>query len=323
MVGLALLIDRNRRALVALAAAALPGLAWAALGHTVNEAATPVNYFARLATIREYWWNPHLYLDPWWARSIVFTVYDALGLFGVAACIWTIVSARKRSFELALMLLPAAMTILVFNYHSASHRYYTLIWLPFVLVAGVELALDRLRRLDGVLLISAVVALAIAGLAERDAGAVERYIARQPEAAVPFFHPWSTATFPRRDDALSRAALTNLKAEGVTFVGYLGNQWLPLLDLHLRGWAVDAPSPDPRENQRRSRVPVSVVRAEERFRLSADWFRDRLARGMDALLIERGGPFDNPEVLGWARTAGLQPAGVQPPGHMLLRPARR
>jgi len=312
-----LLIDRNWRAITTLATTTLPGLAWAAVGHSVNKAAVPVNYFARLANIREYWWNPRLYIDPWWPRSVLFSVYDALGLFGLFACAWAALTGmRKRPFEAALLVLPAAITIVVFNYHSASHHYYTLIWLPFVIVAVAEVSLHRMRTLDRGRVMVPVLVLAVAGIAERQAGLVERYVARQPDAAAPLFHARFEA--PSAGDAVSRAALADLKGQRVSFVGYLGNSWMPLLDLDMRGWVVEAPTND-QDDQRHSRVPITVIRAEERFRLSADWFRDRLARGMGALLIERGGPFDKPEVIEWAREAGLRPASVQPPGHILLR----
>jgi len=318
---LTLLLVQQWWAAVALAGAMLPGLAWAALSRVINSRAVDVNQFARSGLLLEYWWNPRLYLDPWWARSVAFTLYDVLGAFGLLTCVWLWLTAKdKRSLQSLLMIVPAAATILVFNYHSASHRYYTLIWLPFTLTGAVELATDRLRAVErrrsyGVILVAAA-CLAVLGVAERQSGLVERFVARQPEAAQPFFHGGAPPQ-PTRSEETSRLALTELKGNGASFVAYLGNAWQPFLDLDMRGWVVETASTGPPE-LRRSHLTESLIRVEERLQLSEHWFRERLDRGMDAVLIERGGPFDTDDVLDWARGAGLRDAKEQPPGHILL-----
>jgi hypothetical protein len=309
---------------MALFAASLPGLAWAALGHSINKAAVPVNYFARIGMLREYWWNPHLYLDPWWARTVAFTVYDVFGMFGLLACVWIWVTTRNRakgSFESILMVLPAAVTIVVFNYHSASHGYYSLIWLPFTMIGAVELALKPLssdtRRRSHPRMTAAVICMAIFSVAERHIGLVERVLAREPTAVRPLVKFPATAAPIEPRGTLSWSALAGLRNRA-SLVAYLGNSWSPLLELGMRGWVVEAPSADRGADGKRRHVPESVVRAEEWRQLSADWFRQRLARGMEAVLVERGGPLDTEEVLDWARTAGLRDAPRHPAGYILL-----
>jgi hypothetical protein len=316
VIGFALLSERRWRAVAGLCAAALPGLAWAGLARPINIAALPVNYFARIGMLREYWWNPHLYFASWWARNLGFTLYDVLGLFGISTCLSIAWTARRQTklFDALLMFGPAAATILVFNYHASSHGYYALLWLPFTMVGAVELALKAEPEVRRPLIVAAAIAVAVIGIAERQAGLLEKSVAREPSAARPLFHAGAPQSDPR--DALSRSALFGIRDR--RFVGYLGASWLPFVELGFRGWVVDPPP----AGNRPSRLPESVQRAEEWRHLSERWFRDRLARGMDAVLIERGGAFDSPEVLLWARTAGLRDAREQPSGHILLVPDR-
>jgi hypothetical protein len=317
---LALLLVGHWRAAVALAGAMLPGFAWAVLSRSINQQAASVNEFARVGLLPGYWWNPRLYLDPWWARSLAFTLYDVLGAFGLLACIWLWLTAKdKGSLQSLLMILPAAATILAFNYHSASHRYYTLIWLPFTLTGAVELATERLRATDrrrsyAVILVAAA-GLAIFSVAERQAGLAERFVARQADAAQPFFHGSGAASQRTPHDETRRLALSELKSKRALFVAYLGNGLRPFLDLDMRGWVVEA---DSTARAQRRHLPESIIRAGEQFQLSEHWFRERLARGMDAALIERAGAFDTVDVLQWARSAGLRDATNHPAGHILL-----
>ena len=117
VVGIVLLGERRWCAVAGLCGSAIPGVAWAGLARPINLAALPVNFFARIGVIRDYWWNPRLYAEPWWARNVGFTLYDVLGPLGLTACIWIAWTARRqiRLFETLLMVGPAAATILAFQ----------------------------------------------------------------------------------------------------------------------------------------------------------------------------------------------------------------
>jgi hypothetical protein len=193
--------------------------------------------------------------------------------------------------------------------------------LPFTMIGAVELALKPLsgdtRRRSHPRMTAAVICLAIFSVAERHIGLVERVLAREPTAVRPLVKFPATAAPIEPRGTLSWSALEGLQNRA-SLVAYLGNSWSPLLELGMRGWVVEAPSADRGADGKRRHVPESVVRAEEWRQLSADWFRQRLARGMEAVLVERGGPLDTEEVLDWARTAGLRDAPRHPAGYILL-----
>jgi hypothetical protein len=319
----ALLLDRRWRAALALVLAALPGVVWAAAASIINKGALPVNYFARIAAIPEYWWNPRLYYDPWWARNLGFTIYDVLGPLGLAACLWIVVTARRRhgcAFETILMIGPSALTILLFNYHAASHAYYSLVWLPFTMTGAVELALRTpAPGWSRTAVAGCIACLGLLGIAERQFGAVERFLARQPEAVKPILD-FETPQANARDESARHAIVETAKR--ATLVAYLGGATSPFLESGIRGWAVEAPSEDQAMVERRKHLPESVLRQEDWRQLDEAWFRDRIRRGLGAVLVERGGTLDNPKVLGWAQDAGLREAGDPPGGHRLLLPGR-
>jgi hypothetical protein len=100
-------------------------------------------------------------------------------------------------------------------------------------------------------------------------------------------------------------------------IAYLGSSGAAFLQSGIRGWAVEAPDSDPRLAPHRH-LPESVVQEDEWRKLSPDWFRDRLARGLDAVLIERGGPLDRRDVVGWGIAAGLSVSPEPPAGYILL-----
>jgi len=323
VIGIALLWEKRWRSVVGLLGAVVPGLAWAGLAHSINKTAVAVNESARVSMLREWWWNPRLYLQPWWVRNLGFTLYDVLGLFGLLACVWIGLTALRRakaSFESVMMFGPAVAMILAFNYHSASHAYYSLVWLPFTMIGAVELALKALpsdnRPLSRALIAGSVMCLAIFSISERHIGLVERMVAGNPGAVQPLFHLRPPAPAIDAREILGRSALLGLRNRA-SFVAYLGN-WSSLGELGMRGWVVEAPPVDQSLSEKHQHVPASVLREEEWRQLSANWFSERLNRGMDAVLIERGGTLDTPEVLQWAKTAGLVDATEQPPGYILL-----
>jgi hypothetical protein len=321
VIALGLLAEKRWRPAIALVGAALPGLAWAAMARSINEASLPVNVFARIGNLREYWWNPKLYVDPWWYRTLAFTLYDVLGLLGLV-CVWMVAAGRLRvdvRFETAALFGTAAATILAFPYHSASHGYYSLTWLPFSLLGTIELAAKSLlangRRLSAAWMAGFAIAL-ILGVIERQIGLVERAVARRPDAVVPLvhFHPVE----PDSRELLARSALLDV-TKRASRIAYLGSSGATFLQSGIRGWIVEIPDSDARLAPRRH-LPESVLQEEEWRKLSADWFRDRVARGLDAALIERGGQLDRPDVLRWGRTAGLNESPEPPPGYILLLP---
>ncbi len=314
VIAVGLFAEKRRRAAIALVGATVPGVVWAAMARSINEASLPVNVFARVGVLREYWWNPHLYFDPWWYRTLAFTLYDVLGMVGIVG-IWMLATGRRHRdvrFEMVVLFAPAVATVLAFPYHSATHGYYALTWLPFSLVAGIELAANERRASAAAM--AGFATLLVLGVAERQMGFVERVVARRPEAVAPVihFHPAE----PEGRDLLARSALLDV-TKRASRIAYLGSSGTTFLQSGIRGWVVEAPDVDARLAPRRH-LPESVVREEEWRKLSADWFRDRVARGLDAALIERGGPLDRPDVLGWARSAGLYDPPTQPPGYILL-----
>ncbi len=329
VIGIALLCEKRWRSAAGLFGAAVPGLAWAALATSINKAALPVNEFARGGMLREWWWNPSLYLQTWWFRDVAFRVYDTLGLLGLLACVWVAFAAPHRardSFEFVMMFGPAVATILAFNYHSATHGYYCLVWLPFTMIGAVELALKVPKsdhpRFSRALITGSVICLAIFSITERQIGLVEKMLARTPDAADPLFHLRALSPAIDARAMLCRSALLGLKNRA-SFVAYLGYPDAPVAfsELGMRGWVVAAPPADPIKRilaAKRRHVPASVLSEEEWRQLSVNWFRERLNRGMDAVLIESGGTLDTPQVLRWARTAGLHDATDQPPGYILL-----
>jgi hypothetical protein len=304
-----LFAEKRRRAAIALVGATVPGVVWAAASRWINEAALPVNEFARVGNLREYWWNPHLYLDPWWYRTLAFTLYDVVGLAGLVA-VWLAWTGRRR-FEIAVLVGPAVATILAFPYHSASHGYYSLTWLAFSLVAGVELAAHG-RRLSTAAMVG-FATLLLAGVAERQIGLVERVVARRPEAVAPIVHLHPAG--PDSRDLLARSALLEVTKKA-SRIAYLGSS-ATFLQSGIRGWFVETRDADSHIATRRH-LPERVAAEEEWRKLSADWFRDRVGRGLDAVLIERGGPLDRPDVIAWARSAGLADAPQPPAGYVLL-----
>jgi hypothetical protein len=324
VIGIALLREKRWHSVVGLFVAAVPGLAWAALASSVNKNALSINEFARVGALRAWWWNPHIYLQPWWVRDVGYRVYDGLGLLGLVACVWigfTTPLRAKASFEFIMMFGPAVAMILLFNYHSATHGYYCLVWLPFTMIGAVELALKTPRsenlRISRGLIASVVICLAIFGTAERQFGLVEKMASGNPGAADPLIHFRAPASVIDQRKILARSALLGLKNRA-SFVAYLGNDEGEFFELGMRGWLVGAPPADQGVADRKRHVPASVINAEEWRQLSVNWFSEHLNRGMDAVLIESGETLDTPEVLGWARTAGLDDANQHPPGYILL-----
>jgi hypothetical protein len=315
VIALALLAERRWRAAIALMLASLPGLVWAAMARSVNEASLPVNVFARIGILREYWWNPHLYADPWWYRTLAFTLYDVLGALGLA-CVCIAASGRRGGnvrFEFAALFGPAVATILAFPYHSATHGYYSLTWLAFTLIGSMEVAAKTLR-VSAAWTVAFAIGLGGLGLVERQAGLVERIIARNPDAVVRLID--FKRDNPDSRELLARSALLEV-TKRASRIAYLGSSGAPFLQSGIRGWVVEAPDPDARLAPHRH-LPESVAREDEWRKLSAGWFRDRVARGLDAALIERGGPLDRADVLLWGRAAGLEDAADPPAGYILL-----
>jgi len=322
VIAFALLCEKRWRSAACLCLASIPGLAWAALAHSVNKAALPVNEMARVGMLRDWWWNPILYRQPWWYRDLSFMTYNTLGLFGIVACTWIVLSIRRRdwsSFESLMMVGPPLITFAAFNYHSATHSYYSLVWLPFTMVGAVELGMKIPRRpmprLSHSLIAGSMICLAIFTIAERQMGLVERTIAGKAEAVRPLFH-WSKQ-WPKIDarDELERAALLGVKNRA-SFVAYIGTPpgaEIAFCQLGMRGWVVGIPVVDLTPH-----VPLSVIREEEWRRISVEWFRERLNRGMSAVLIEAAGTPNSPEVVQWAEAAGLHEVPEDTPGYILL-----
>ena len=326
VIGFALLREGRWRSAACLCAASIPGLAWAALAHSVNKAALPVNEMARFGALREWWWNPGLYDQLWWYRNLSFTIYDTLGLFGIVAWVWIVFSVPRRalaSFEFVLMVGPAIAMFAAFNFHSATHPYYSLEWLPFTMVGAVELAMKIPERENSrfyhAFITSSMICLAIFTVAERQMGLVERKIARNADAVQPLFHRSTHAPQTDPRDELERAALRGLKNR-VSFVAYIGSPGAEIAfsELGMRGWVVVMPAVDPDLNPKMRHIPASVLREAEWRRISVNWFREHLNRGMGAVLIETAGTPNTPEIVQWAETAGLHDVPEDTPGYILL-----
>jgi hypothetical protein len=327
VIGFALLREKRWRSAACLCAASIPGIAWAALAHSVNKAAQPVDEMARVGMLREWWWNPRLYDQFWWYRNLSFTIYNTLGLFGIMACIWIVFSVPRRaltSFEFILMIGPAVAMFAAFNYHSATHAYYSLIWLPCTMAGAVELALKIPKRenlrFSHAFITGSMICLAIFTIAERQMGLVERTIARNADAAQPLFHrsKLGPETDPR--DLLEHAALLGVKNRA-SFVAYFGtppDAEIAFSELGIRGWVVRIPAVDPNLTPQAPHVPASVAREAEWRRVNANWFIERLNRGMDSVLIETAGTPNTAEVVQWAEDAGLHDVPEDTPGYILL-----
>jgi hypothetical protein len=194
------------------------------------------------------------------------------------------------------------------------------------MIGAVELALKITRsdhpRFSHALLTGLFICLAILSISERQLGLVEKKLAGNSSAADPPVHFRAPSPASDARAVLCRTALLGLKNRA-TFVAYLGYPEAPIAfsELGMRGWVVAAPPTDPVERileTKRLHMPASVLNEQEWRRLSANWFSDLMNRGMDALLIESGGTLDTPQILSWARTAGLRDATEHPPGYILL-----
>jgi len=331
LVGFALLLEKRWRATLAMLGGAIPGVLWAAIASVVNRSAVSVNEFARLGATRDWWWNPHLYQQLWWYRNITFTLYDTLGLFGVAFLIWIALSSRRRKnaqFEYILLLGPVVATFIVFNYHSATHPYYALIWLPFTMLGSVELALKTTRpafnlRPAWPALLGVLACLAALNLVERQLAVLERVVGKPTNGPRIFSsHAKHEETSQTR---LAHAALLSIK-DKAQFIAYLGDDRDSFLDVGARGWFVLAPAPtvDSKLHVTPSVIHVTptVIKEEEWRRIDVKWFDERINRGLGAVLIELNGSLDNPEILKSAKAAGLREEESHPPkGYRLLWPA--
>lgn len=308
-----LLYERRRVAAAAFAVAALPGLAWTVLGARINPGAASVNEFARLAGIRDYWWNPALYVDPWWYRNLAFLHYDTLGVLGIAGIALAAVTAVKQRMttEAALLVLPGLAMSLAFNYHSASHSYYHLAWLPLSLMAGMEIMAARWRKAAVEPRILLVVGLALVGIAERAYGLVERVSGNQEAVRGLLVHRRSPP-----DDTELRVGIRRLAAvEPNGFVAYFGDADVKFHELGVRGWIVHSPNPPNRH------LPARVIAAEEWRRVGPDWFQDRIRRGLTTLLLERRSPWNNAYFVETLAHCGLVNRGVLA-GHDVFSLAR-
>ncbi|HWQ54375.1 MAG TPA: hypothetical protein VN442_11870 [Bryobacteraceae bacterium] len=303
-----LLYEKRRTAAAAFALAALPGLAWAVLATRINPGAASVNHFARLVGIREYWWNPALYLDPWWYRNLAFLLYDTLGVLGITAITLATATALKNRqvTEAALLVIPGLAMSLAFNYHTASHGYYHLVWLPLSLVTAIEVLAAKWRRAVLAPRIFLIAGLALVGVAERVYGLVER-ISGHPEAARQWL---ATSTVP--GDQELRAGIRKLAAaESNGFVAYFGDADVKFHELGIRGWIVHSPNPPNRH------LPARVIAAEEWRRVGPEWVQDRIRRGLTTLLVEQRSQWNNASFLETLARCGLEKRGVLA-GHLLF-----
>jgi hypothetical protein len=211
-----------------------------------------------------------------------------------------------------------------FNFHSATHGYYSLVWLPFTMIGAVEMALKIPKRenprISHALFTGAIICLAILTIAERQIGLVERRVARNADAAEPLFHRWTETPETNPRDVLERAALLGVKNRA-SFVAYIGSPpgaEIAFTELGMRGWVVGIPEVDPSLTPQRSHIPASVAREDEWRRVSENWFRERANRGMDAVLIEVAGTPNTPEIVQRAEAGGLHVAPEDTPGYILL-----
>ena len=282
VIALAFLAERRWRPAIALMGASLPGLVWAAMARSINEASLPVNVFARVGNLREYWWNPHLYFDPWWYRTLAFTLYDVLGLLGLV-CVCLAMTGRRGlnvRFERAVLFAPAAATIVAFPYHSATHGYYSLTWLAFTVIASMELA-AKTRRLSAAWTVGFAIALGVLGLMERQIGVVERMIAQNPDAVVPLVHLHRPP--PDRREQQAHAALLDW-TKRASLIAYLGSSGAPFLQSGIRGWIGRGPGfgPQTRAAPASARVRCSGRgMAETERRLVSRSSRTRVGRCLD------------------------------------------
>ena len=197
--------------------------------------------------------------------------------------------------------------------------HYFPIWLPFAMIGAFELALKALpsdgRPLSRAAVIVGVMCLATLSVGGRDIGLVER-VAGNPAAVRPLIH-LGTPTMEARA-IRARSALLVLK-DKTSFVVYLGSSgWNVFTESGMRGWVVKAPEDRQFYETHIPHIPASVLRQLEWRQLSAAWLRQRVNRGMDAVLVQRGGPWDTLDLLQWAGTARLRDATEQPPEYILL-----
>jgi hypothetical protein len=263
---------------------------------------------ARVFYHRDFWWNPSLYLSPWWFRNLGFLIFDSFGFLWLTFIpILVVFGVRKRLwFELMVFLGPLAVCLMAFNYHSASHGYYHLCWLPFFLVGGVHIAVEassdfRHARFFTFAAIAIAVLSPLAVL-ERNYGAVER-LTNKSDALNPFLSLQPRNTSLREVSAL--AALTKAATDNGP-VAYFGNFGLyPFLDLNLRGWLVEGPSTSAEEG--RMRIPRSVMGEFEWRKVNAEWFRARLRRGLSVVVVDVNSTWDLDKLTGWCSDAGFVP----------------
>jgi hypothetical protein len=276
-----------------------------------------VNEFARVFAIREYWWNPRLYITLWWPRGLAWMLFDVLGAFGAAATgvLLTVAVCRRWWFEAVVVAGPALALIIVFNYHSASHAYYHLLWLPLAVVALCEIALAwNSGALIRPAVLAAVSGFMVFGAVERAYGLLERTTGHS-SAVAPFLAeppPKPSARAQQATMVLSRFKDSN------QFIAYLGDSGGSAFStLGLRGWIVSGPMTA--EAAAHTHLPPSVLEVLEARRVGPAWFRERLGRGMAAAVIEQQSTWDVPVVLSWAREAGLEVSDTSY-GHVLLVP---
>lgn len=320
VVGIALTQEKRWEPAGALSVALLPGVVWAILAQVQNRLAAPVNEMARVSSLWQYWWNPQLYVNPWWFRNLAYMLYDSLGIFGLGAMLVAVVVAvrRKWTFEWLVVAGAATVFVLIFNYHSASHGYYHLVWLPLALVGTVEIAIKAGVSVKGVwssstALVVIVGLLAPLGVGERAFGLLERAAGYQSIVSS----LWNAA--PGVADRRLNSAMTALAktTEEDTLVAYMGDSGaIAFTEMGRRGWVV--PGPISAEAERKRRVPESVLRQAEWRQVGPSWFRDRTSRGMTVVLIEQDSTWDIRSLQRWAEEAGFRNRDIIA-GHIVLR----
>lgn len=305
-VAAALFLEKRKTALLVLGIATIPGIAWALLAARINPDARPVNQFARLAALPEYWWNPRLYADPWWYRNLVFLHYDTLGLLGMTAigvAVW-IAFRRRLMFELILLSIPPIILLLVFNFHSASHGYYHLIWLPFSILVAMEVFAQQVKAERTAAVVAVVIGLALLGVAERAHGSVER-LTGHAEANHPLF-PARTLSNDARIEREFRALNQEFNQEHA-YLAYFGDKTSSFLDSGLRGWIIASPNLASAKSQR---LLESVVAQQEWRRVNKDWLQDRVRRGMRLIVVERSSKWNTPQFLDMVAGCGFEKSAV-------------
>jgi len=325
VIGLALVLERRWKALIALSLASIPGLYWLVASRMLNPLAFPVNEIARYTSRVDWFWNPELYTDPWWIRNLGYMFFDVLGIFGLVAIGAAFLYAlrRKWTFEWIVLAGPPIILAIVFPIHSASHGEYHLMWLPLALVCIVEVGFRAVgNRLDmprfWVLLLGVCI-LASLGVSERALGLVERATGYHTGGLL-WQIPNMEADAQRVTNSLTALTETTQDQDLIGYFGMAGLWTFP--ELGRRGWVVH--DPPKQADYEKWRVPSAeyLEQVEEWRRVDADWFADRRKRGMSVVLIEMDSSWDSTRLMQMAEAAefGYDRTVAQ---HIVLRSAIR